>query len=46
MAVERIEGEPAEEDVRNDEDALDLDLKFDFEEWFWTEYSLSGSFYG
>ncbi|QSZ32733.1 hypothetical protein DSL72_002312 [Monilinia vaccinii-corymbosi] len=41
--VERIEGGSAEEDVRNDEDCLDLDL--DFEEWFWTEYSLSDSVY-
>ncbi|CAD6441422.1 94cc6962-0219-4aa7-a7ff-2e8dc5f01d68 [Sclerotinia trifoliorum] len=40
--VERIEGGPAEEDVGNNEDALDLNL--DFEEWFWT--SLSDSVYG
>lgn len=30
-------GGPAEEDVGNVEEAVDLDLDFDFNEWFWTE---------
>ncbi|EMR82572.1 putative dna repair and transcription factor protein [Botrytis cinerea BcDW1] len=41
--IEHIEGGPAEENARSDEDALDLD--FDFKEWFWAEYSLSDSVY-
>lgn len=37
-------GGPAEEDVENVEEALDLD--FDFDEWFWTENFLNDSIYG
>ncbi|ERF71970.1 hypothetical protein EPUS_06529 [Endocarpon pusillum Z07020] len=42
--VEGRKGEPAEEDVGNLEEALDLD--FDFDEWFWTEDFSNDSIYG
>lgn len=35
--AEGRKGGPAEEDVGNVEEAVDLDLDFDFTEWLWTE---------
>jgi methylphosphotriester-DNA--protein-cysteine methyltransferase len=42
--VEGRKGGPAEEDVGNVEEALDLD--FDFDEWFWTEDFSNDGIYG
>ena len=44
VPVENRKGGPAEEDVGNVEEALDLD--FDFDEWFWTEDFSNGTLYG
>ena len=35
--AEGRKGGPAEEDVGNIEEVVDLDLDFDFNEWIWTE---------
>ncbi len=44
LPVEGRKGGPAEVDVRNVEEALDLN--FDFDEWFWTEDFTNGNIYG
>lgn len=43
--AEGRKGEPAEEDVGNVEEAVDLDWDFDFNEWLWTNF-LNDSIYG
>lgn len=37
VGAEGRKGGPAEDDVGNVEDALDLDLDFDLNEWLWTD---------
>ncbi|KAL8718356.1 MAG: hypothetical protein Q9225_004497 [Loekoesia sp. 1 TL-2023] len=44
--VEGLKGGPAEDDVGNVEEALDLNLDFNFDDWLWTEDFSNYSFYG